>query len=200
MLFFCLFPHCSASGHVYVAKTLSTGKKVAIKETGSLSWSTTKGAYYRERDLGDDEGIATPLYYQLLFFLESHLVKSNELWLWVVNGVYGGWCIIENNICGWGSQISGICLEVSISFDFIILVVEYVLIFFFLFKTCKGMAHSSQDWYVYFFSMKPGVTTNPSLPSFSRFRILRQTNRPNVKNVPPWSIQWVHPTGWWLPK
>ena len=103
-VFFCLFPHCSASGHVYVANNGFHRQESCDKRDWisliSTTISTTKGAY-RERDLRvGDEGIATPLYYQLLFFLESHLVKSNELWLWVVNGVYGGWCIIENNICG----------------------------------------------------------------------------------------------------
>ena len=53
-------------------------------------------------------------------FLESYLVKSNELWLWVVmEYMEGGGLtdITENNTLD-EDQISGICLEVSISFDF----------------------------------------------------------------------------------
>jgi serine/threonine protein kinase len=73
-------------------------------------------------------------------FLESYLVKSNELWLWVVMEYMEGGAltdIIENNTLD-EDQISGICLEVSIFFA----------IFFnglcfdsFFFKTCKGLAH-----------------------------------------------------------
>ena len=49
-------------------------------------------------------------------FLESYLVKSNELWLWVVMEYMEGGAltdIIENNTLD-EDQISGICLEVSI--------------------------------------------------------------------------------------
>ena len=54
-------------------------------------------------------------------FLESYLVKSNELWLWVVMEYMEGGAltdIIENNTLD-EDQISGICLEVSISFDYL---------------------------------------------------------------------------------
>lgn len=54
-------------------------------------------------------------------FLESYLVKSNELWLWVVMEYMEGGAltdIIENNTLD-EDQISGICLEVSIFFDYL---------------------------------------------------------------------------------
>jgi serine/threonine-protein kinase CLA4 len=72
-------------------------------------------------------------------FLESYLVKSNELWLWVVMEYMEGGAltdIIENNTLD-EDQISGICLEVSIFLT--IFLVDYVLIF--SPKTCKGLAH-----------------------------------------------------------
>ena len=49
-------------------------------------------------------------------FLESYLVKSNELWVWLVMEYMEGGAltdIIENNSLD-EDQISGICLEVSI--------------------------------------------------------------------------------------
>ena len=49
-------------------------------------------------------------------FLESYLVKSNELWLWVVMEYMEGGAltdIIENNTLE-EDQISSICLEVSL--------------------------------------------------------------------------------------
>ena len=73
-------------------------------------------------------------------FLESYLVKSNELWLCVVMEYMEGSAltdIIENNPLD-EDQISGICLEVSISFDY--LLVDYVLIFF---------SRRVKDWHIY---------------------------------------------------
>ena len=73
-------------------------------------------------------------------FLESYLVKNNELWLWVVMEYMEGSAltdIIENNTLD-EDQISGICLEVSISFDYLFSGLCFDLFFF---KTCKGLAH-----------------------------------------------------------
>ena len=67
-------------------------------------------------------------------FLESYLVKSNELWLWVVMEYMEGGAltdIIENNTLD-EDQISSICLEVSIFFDYSL--IDYLLIIFFFFK------------------------------------------------------------------
>ena len=53
-------------------------------------------------------------------FLEPYLVKSNELWLWVVMEYMEGGALTD--IIHWmrnQDQISGICLEVSISFDYL---------------------------------------------------------------------------------
>ena len=47
--------------------------------------------------------------------------------------------IIENNTLD-EDQISGVCLEVSISFDYLFSGLCFDL-FFFFFKTCKGPAH-----------------------------------------------------------
>ena len=71
-------------------------------------------------------------------FLESYLVKSNELWLWVVMEYMEGGAltdIIENNTLE-EDQISSICLEVSFfsTFLFTVFFVDYVLIFFFSFS------------------------------------------------------------------
>jgi hypothetical protein len=73
-------------------------------------------------------------------FLESYLVKSGELWLWVVMEYMEGGAltdIIENNTLD-EDQISGICLEVSILST--IFLVDYVLIFF---------SRRVRDWHIY---------------------------------------------------
>ena len=103
-----MFP--SASGHVYVAKTLTTGKKVAIKEM-DLSHQPRKELIVNEILVMKESQ-----HPNIVNFLESYLVKSNELWLWVVMEYMEGGAltdIIENNTLD-EDQISGICLEVSI--------------------------------------------------------------------------------------
>ena len=120
-----LFIFPSASGHVYVAKTLTTGKKVAIKEM-DLSHQPRKELIVNEILVMKESQ-----HPNIVNFLESYLVKSNELWLWVVMEYMEGGAltdIIENNTLD-EDQISGICLEVS--FFSTIFLVNYVLIFFF---------------------------------------------------------------------
>lgn len=105
----------SASGHVYVAKTLTTGKKVAIKEM-DLSHQPRKELIVNEILVMKESQ-----HPNIVNFLESYLVKSNELWLWVVMEYMEGGAltdIIENNTLD-EDQISGISLEVSIFFDYL---------------------------------------------------------------------------------
>ena len=73
-------------------------------------------------------------------FLESYLVKSNELWVWLVMEYMDGTLtdIIENNTLD-EDQISGICLEVSIFRVWS----DYVLIFLFHFS------RRVRDWRIY---------------------------------------------------
>ena len=111
----------SASGHVYVAKTLSTGKKVAIKEM-DLSHQPRKELIVNEILVMKESQ-----HPNIVNFLESYLVKSNELWLWVVMEYMEGGAltdIIENNTLD-EDQISGISLEVS--FFLTVFLIDYVL-------------------------------------------------------------------------
>ncbi|KIM42048.1 hypothetical protein M413DRAFT_27572 [Hebeloma cylindrosporum] len=101
-----------ASGHVYVAKTLLTGKKVAIKEM-DLSHQPRKELIVNEILVMKESQ-----HPNIVNFLESYLVKSNELWV-VMEYMEGGALtdIIENNTLE-EDQISSICFE-----------------------TCKGLGH-----------------------------------------------------------
>ncbi|KAL6308798.1 kinase-like domain-containing protein [Sparassis latifolia] len=101
-----------ASGHVYVAKTLATGKKVAIKEM-DLSNQPRKELIVNEILVMKESQ-----HPNIVNFLEAYLVKSNELWV-VMEYMEGGALtdIIENNTLE-EDQIS------SISFE-----------------TCKGLGH-----------------------------------------------------------
>ncbi|KAI5887450.1 Pkinase-domain-containing protein [Schizophyllum commune H4-8] len=101
-----------ASGHVYVAKTLATGKKVAIKEM-DLSHQPRKELIVNEIMVMKESQ-----HPNIVNFLDSYLVKSNELWV-VMEYMEGGALtdVIENNTLE-EDQISSICLE-----------------------TCKGLGH-----------------------------------------------------------
>ncbi|KAJ7233314.1 kinase-like domain-containing protein [Mycena rebaudengoi] len=94
-----------ASGHVYVAKTLATGKKVAIKEM-DLSHQPRK-----ELIVNEILAMKESQHPNIVNFLESYLVKSNELWI-VMEYMEGGALtdIIENNTME-EDQISSICFE-----------------------------------------------------------------------------------------
>lgn len=101
-----------ASGHVYVAKTLATGKKVAIKEM-DLAHQPRKELIVNEILVMKESQ-----HPNIVNFLESYLVKNNELWV-VMEYMEGGALtdIIENNTME-EDQISSICFE-----------------------TCKGLGH-----------------------------------------------------------
>lgn len=100
----------SASGHVYVAKTLATGKKVAIKEM-DLSHQPRKELIVNEILVMKESQ-----HPNIVNFLESYLVKSNELWV-VMEYMEGGALtdIIENNTLE-EDQIASICFEASAPF------------------------------------------------------------------------------------
>ncbi|KAH6890934.1 STE/STE20/PAKA protein kinase [Coprinopsis sp. MPI-PUGE-AT-0042] len=101
-----------ASGHVYVAKELATGKKVAIKEM-DLSHQPRKELIVNEILVMKESQ-----HPNIVNFLESYLLKNTELWV-VMEYMEGGALtdIIENNTLE-EDQISSICLE-----------------------TCKGLQH-----------------------------------------------------------
>ncbi|EJD05030.1 Pkinase-domain-containing protein [Fomitiporia mediterranea MF3/22] len=101
-----------ASGHVYVAKTLATSKKVAIKEM-DLSRQPRIELIVNEILVMKESQ-----HPNIVNFLESYLVRNNELWV-VMEYMEGGALtdIIENNTLE-EEQISSICLE-----------------------TCKGLRH-----------------------------------------------------------
>ncbi|THH02373.1 hypothetical protein EW026_g489 [Hermanssonia centrifuga] len=101
-----------ASGHVYVAKTLATGKKVAIKEM-DLSNQPRKELIVNEILVMKESQ-----HPNIVNFLESYLIRNNDLWV-VMEYMEGGALtdIIENNTLE-EDQIA------SISFE-----------------TCKGLGH-----------------------------------------------------------
>ncbi|KDQ16893.1 hypothetical protein BOTBODRAFT_30266 [Botryobasidium botryosum FD-172 SS1] len=101
-----------ASGHVYVAKTLSNGKKVAIKQM-DLAHQPRKELIVNEIMVMKESQ-----HPNIVNFLESYLLKDTELWV-VMEYMEGGALtdIIENNTLE-EDQISSICLE-----------------------TCKGLKH-----------------------------------------------------------
>ncbi|KAF9447646.1 Pkinase-domain-containing protein [Macrolepiota fuliginosa MF-IS2] len=94
-----------ASGHVYVAKALATGKKVAIKEM-DLAHQPRKELIVNEILVMKESQ-----HPNIVNFLESYLVKSTELWV-VMEYMEGGALtdIIENNTLE-EDQISSISLE-----------------------------------------------------------------------------------------
>ena len=98
----------SASGHVYVAKTLATGKKVAIKEM-DLSRQPRIELIVNEILVMKESQ-----HPNIVNFLDSYLVKSNELWV-VMEYMEGGALtdIIENNTLE-EEQISSISMEVGL--------------------------------------------------------------------------------------
>lgn len=101
-----------ASGHVYVAKALTTGKKVAIKQM-DLAHQPRKELIVNEILVMKESQ-----HPNIVNFLDAYLVKGNELWV-VMEFMEGGALtdVIENNNLE-EDQISSICLE-----------------------TCKGLGH-----------------------------------------------------------
>jgi serine/threonine protein kinase len=99
---------CSSSGHVYVAKTLSTGRKVAIREMDLFHSPPRKGFVVTEIQVMKE--FQHP---NVMVFLESYLVENHELWI-VMEYMEGGRLtdIIEQNTLE-EDQISRICLEVG---------------------------------------------------------------------------------------
>ena len=100
---------CRASGMVFVAKTLATGKKVAIKQM-ELSEQPRKELIVNEIVVMKESQ-----HPNVVNYLDSFLVKSSELWV-IMEYMEGGALtdVIENNKLG-ESQIAAICLEVSLS-------------------------------------------------------------------------------------
>lgn len=91
---------------MYVAKTLATGKKVAIKEM-DLSHQPRKELIVNEILVMKESQ-----HPNIVNYLESYLVKNNELWV-VMEYMEGGALtdVIENNSLE-EDQISSICFEV----------------------------------------------------------------------------------------
>lgn len=91
---------------MYVAKTLTAGKKVAIKEM-DLSNQPRKELIVNEILVMKESQ-----HPNIVNFLESYLVRNNELWV-VMEYMEGGALtdIIENNTLE-EDQISSICFEV----------------------------------------------------------------------------------------
>jgi serine/threonine protein kinase len=95
------------SGHVYLAKTLATGRKVVIKQI-DLSHQPRKALMMNEL-----LAMKESQHPSIVTFLESYLVK-NELWL-VMEYMEGGALtdIIKHNELE-EDQISSICFEVRV--------------------------------------------------------------------------------------
>ncbi|KAF9514398.1 hypothetical protein BS47DRAFT_1316887 [Hydnum rufescens UP504] len=101
-----------ASGQVYVAKMLSTGRKVAIKQMDLASQPR------KELIVNEILVMKESQHPNIVNFLDSYLIKNADLWV-VMEYMEGGALtdIIENNRLE-EDQISSICLE-----------------------TCKGLGH-----------------------------------------------------------
>lgn len=96
-----------ASGMVFVAKTLATGKKVAIKQM-DLAQQPRKELIVNEIIVMKESE-----HPNVVNYLEAFLVKSSELWV-VMEFMEGGALtdVIENNKLQ-EDQIAAICLEVG---------------------------------------------------------------------------------------
>ena len=91
---------------MYVAKTLATGRKIAIKEM-DLTHQPRKELIVNEILVMKESQ-----HPNIVNFLDAYLVRSNELWV-VMEYMEGGALtdIIENNTLE-EDQIASICLEV----------------------------------------------------------------------------------------
>ena len=108
-LFSCPYKHEThhrASGSVYVAKTLATGRKIAIKQM-DLAQQPRKELIVNEIIVMKESQ-----HPNVVNFLEAFLVHSNELWV-VMEFMEGGALtdIIEHNGSLQEDQIAAICLE-----------------------------------------------------------------------------------------
>jgi serine/threonine protein kinase len=94
---------------VYVAKTLATGKKVAIKQM-DLAHQPRKELIVNEILVMKESQ-----HPNIVNFIESYLVKNTELWV-IMEYMEGGALtdIIENNTLE-EDQIASICFEVRIN-------------------------------------------------------------------------------------
>ena len=98
-----------ASGHVYVAKTLATGKKIAIKEM-DLSHQPRKELIVNEIIVMKESR-----HENIVNFLDAFLQEETfELWV-VMEFMEGGALtdVIDNNASISEDQIATICYEVS---------------------------------------------------------------------------------------
>lgn len=98
---------CRASGSVYVAKTLTTGQRVAIK-TMDLAHQPRKELIVNEILVMKESQ-----HPNIVNFLDSHLVRNSELWV-IMEFMEGGALtdVIDNNTLE-EDQIAAICFEVS---------------------------------------------------------------------------------------
>lgn len=99
----------SASGLVFVARTVSSGRKVAIKQM-DLSQQPRKELIVNEIIVMKESQHAN-----IVNFLDAFLLKGSELWV-VMEFMEGGALtdVIENNKLT-EDQIAAICLEVDCS-------------------------------------------------------------------------------------
>jgi serine/threonine-protein kinase CLA4 len=109
-----LLSSARASGQVYVAKSLGTSQKVAIKQM-DLSNQPRK-----ELIVNEIQVMKESQHPNIVNFLNSYLIKNTELWV-VMEYMEGGALtdIIENNTLE-EDQISSISLEVGETTLFIV--------------------------------------------------------------------------------
>lgn len=117
---------------MYVAKVLTTGKRVAIKE---MNLSRLPRMELIVNEIRVIKELQHP---NIVNFLESHLVRNNELWV-VMEYMEGGALrdVIENNTLE-EDQIACICNEASSIYS---LSEPELNIYHFYSQTCKGLAH-----------------------------------------------------------
>ena len=108
---FLTYFNLSASGHVYVAKTLATGKKVAIKEM-DLSRQPRIELIVNEILVMKESQ-----HPNIVNFLDSYLVKNNELWV-VMEYMEGGSLtdVVTANLMSEG-QIAAVSRETALGLE-----------------------------------------------------------------------------------
>ena len=183
----------SASGMVFVAKTLATGKKVAIKQM-ELSEQPRKELIVNEIVVMKESH-----HPNVVNYLDSFLVKSSELWV-IMEYMEGGALtdVIENNKLG-ESQIAAICLEVSYLLHALPVLMD---------QTCRGLQHLHSRSIIHRDIKSDNLlmntagevkisTSSASLPSIQLTIQPISVSAPSSQIPNPNEQQWsVHHTGW----
>ncbi|KAJ6542601.1 kinase-like domain-containing protein [Mycena capillaripes] len=140
--------------HFYIAKTLLTGRKVAIKQT-DLSHQPRK-----DRVVNEILAMKESQHPNVVFFLESYLVHSAELWI-AMEYMAGGALtdIIKNNTVH-EDQVSRVCFE-----------------------TCKGLAHLHNLNFIHRDIRSANIMLGALAPGSTNFGLCAKLSNPKSKRA-----------------